>query len=153
MTQQLNEEFLKGFEKIPTNWVKWGKPGDKIKGTLIDTFEVEDNYTGKKQTVYILKADGGSFHNIAEKVISATPTEIEKGSVWNVGGRYSIDRVMRNLKLGTRVAIMYVSDVTTPKGTAKSFNVLSGGFDAEWQASNMADALGGKVEEDLPSFN
>lgn len=47
--------------EVKSPWMKWGKPGDNIMGTLISRERRENEYGGKKemQTIYEIKVMSG----------------------------------------------------------------------------------------------
>lgn len=138
---------LADLQEVPSNWVKWGKVGDFIRGTLVSK-RVSDGYNpGKKQTVYELKTTIGRFYQTES---DETPTEVKEGEFWQVGSKdwtndeleTSIGKQMRNVKLGQIVAFQFTG--TTPSATkgfqdAKVIKVLVGGHDSEWMGQTSAD--------------
>jgi|TARA_R100000789_G_scaffold5743_2_gene9823 hypothetical protein len=101
--------------EIPSNWVKFYVPmEDKIFGTLIAKRIVKSNYEGKEDEdshVYEMKADVGSFHNVdAKKVVIPEPVTINAGEIWNIGGKDSIDKQMRNVKVGQKIGFKFIDE-------------------------------------------
>jgi len=132
-------------DALSSPWMKWGKVGDKIFGTLIsisDRKQINDN-TGAEETskVYELKTDGGEFHNVDEdKKVIEPAVVIGEGQIFNVGGHYTIDPVMKNIKMGQKVKIEFTeTKPSQKKGNApmKIRKVFSKGeMDEEWLSSN-----------------
>lgn len=122
------ESFDEGAVKPPSQWFKFGKIGDVIKGNLLSVREQDDTYhPGQKQKIYEIEAVGGYFHNIVEKKTSDTPTELKAGDIWQVSGKAIIDKWMRNAEVGQLVIMRYVSDFPMPGGnTAKTVDVKLG---------------------------
>jgi hypothetical protein len=140
-TSKFSEDsFDEGFERPPSSWVKWGKVGDVIKGTLIGVTEQDNSQKpGEKQKVYEIEVDAGFFHNIVDKVVQPEPTELDKGDVVNVGGKSIIDKAMRKADIGQKVIMRYTGDFKLPNGnTAKTVSVKLGGMDPNWTAKPSA---------------
>lgn len=113
------------WNEVKTPWVKWGKIGDNIEGTLVDVREIASQLPGKvgeKTKVYEIKADRGSYHETdANKVAEMTPVTIVAGEVYAVGGRMGIDAQMRRIVIGQKVRFTF-TDEKPPK--QKGFNAL-----------------------------
>lgn len=134
---------------VKSPWVKWGKVGDNIHGTLISINQKEqvNQYTGKQETVliYEIKADGGEYHDIDEKKNPIEPEiKIEQGQVYNVGDHFTIHGVMKNIKLGQKIKIEFFEEKPSKtKGNApmKVRRVLSKGeMDTEWLKEKEEEA-------------
>ncbi len=145
----INNDPFAGMQEVPSNWVKWGKVGDWIKGTFTSKREVESTMPGKegeKQTIYEIFTDSGSFHNIDEnKKVADEPTIISKGSYWNIGGKIGIEAQMRNVKPGTIIAMRFTEEIpskTRGFNPTKKVQVLVGGIDPDYhgQDSTMQEA-------------
>lgn len=139
MTDQKDE--LEGMEEVKSNWFAKGKPGDFIKGTLVDIRVMDDSFNpGEKVTNYELLAHGGSFHRLDDKKLPVEEiTEVADGEYWMVGGNKSINGQMRNIKIGQIVGIRFVEE--TPSKTkgfasAKVIKVYQGKMDEEWVKEN-----------------
>ena len=122
------DKFDEGTERPPSQWFKFGKIGDVIKGVLISVSEQEDTYhPGEMQKVYEIEAIGGFFHNIVEKKAQDEPTELKPGELWMVGGKSIIDRNMRRCEIGQICVMRYIADFPMPGGnTAKTVEVKLG---------------------------
>lgn len=99
-------------EEVQSNWVRWGKEGNTIKGTLIAVRSMKSTLPGKQGenvAIYEIKASEGEFNNMDKK--TKEPIEpaitIEAGDIYNVGGKPIIDRQMRNIKLGTKIRMTF----------------------------------------------
>lgn len=112
------------YKDVPNNWMKFSKIGDFIHGTLISrelkTITNKDGST-KKQWVFELKCDEGSYHNTTtdettgmSKVVDDATT-IEKGEYYFVGSKESIDRQMRHVQNGQK--IVFILDSIPPSKT------------------------------------
>lgn len=103
---------------IKSAWVTWGKPGDNIKGTLAARYARENSIGGKTemQTIYEIKAMGGSFHALVQDENGnytpvADATQLIAGDMWNVGGKAAIDTQMRNVKIGQIIGMKFMESV------------------------------------------
>ena len=141
-----NDPFEEGMSEVKTSWVKWGKIGDFIKGTLVDIREINSMLPGKegqRVKVYEILAQMGSFHQIdEEKKPIDPPVVINVGEYWTIGGKPGIDSQMRNIKLGRIVGLRFTE--AKPSKT-KGFNALKvikiyvGGMDPNYVGQNSAD--------------
>lgn len=122
MAKKTTDEF-DDSNQIPSNWVSWGVPvEDKIFGTLIRKFKTTSNYDGKEKTVenYELKADFGSFHKLDEKKNPVDEASIvEEKEFYNIGGKESIEKQMRNVKIGQKIGFKFIEE--TPSKTRGHF--------------------------------
>lgn len=125
---------------VKSVWVKWGKVGDHISGTLIDVREINSTLPGKEGTrvkVYELKAAEGEFHNINEQKQPIEPAvTVEAGEIYLIGGKIGIDAQMRRIKIGQIVALKFTDEKPSKQ---KGFNPLKivkvyseGVMDTEW---------------------
>lgn len=143
----MTKDIFSAENEVRSNWVKWNKEGeDKIFGTLVDRRTVKSQmlgHEGEDVLIYDLKADYGSFHAVDDKkVLIEEPIVVNEGEIWSIGGKNSIDRQMRNVKLGQKVGLKFTE--TKPSKTkgfapAKIIRVFTpkaddGSFlmDAEW---------------------
>lgn len=136
-------------DALSSPWIKWGKIGDCIFGTLISvTPRTQKNqYTGKEEStlVYEIKADGGEYHDIDEKKNPIEPAiVINPGDVFNVGDHFTIHPIMKNVKLGQKIKIAFTEEKPSKtKGNApmKVRKVYSKGvMDEEWLKEKEAAA-------------
>ena len=134
--------------QVKSSWVKWGKIGDNIFGTLIDVREINSQFPGKENErvkIYEIKADGGEFHELDDKRNAvAEPTKIVEGEIWNIGGKAGIDVQMRRIKVGQKLGIKFTDEKPSKN---KGFNPLKiikvytdGSIDEEWLATYDAMA-------------
>ena len=106
--------------QVKSNWIKWGKIGDKAWGTLISVRDRKSDFEGKGMVKnYELKIDGGSFHYF-EKVNGRIETEeqatiLEAGSFWNFSGNEGLEAGMKNIKLGQKVALKFMEEIPSKK--------------------------------------
>jgi len=102
-------------EEVQSNWLRWGKVGDTIKGTLIAVRSMKSTLPGKvgqDVAIYEIKASEGEFHNMDTKTKAAIEPaiKIEEGDIFNIGGKPMIDKQMRNIKLGTKIRIRFTEE-------------------------------------------
>jgi len=111
--------------EIKASWVKWGKVGNKIFGTLISVREMESQLPGKKGEIvkiYEILADGGEFNDIDEdKKPVKEVTTIDPGTTWLVGGGVGLDNALRNVKIGQILGIKFTEEKPAKQ---KGFNPL-----------------------------
>lgn len=103
-------------EEVQSNWVRWGKMGNTIKGTLIAVRSMNSTLPGKqgeKVAIYEIKATEGEYNEMDKKTkVAIEPSiTIEAGDIYNIGGKPMIDRQMRNIKLGTKIRMTYTHDI------------------------------------------
>jgi len=134
---------------LKSPWIKWGKVGDNIFGTLISVKERTgvNQYTGKEETtlVYEIKADGGEYHDIDEKKNPIEPAiQIVADEIFNVGDHFTIHPVMRNVKLGQKIKILFTEEKPPQKkgnSPMKVRKVYSKGvMDEEWLKAQEEEA-------------
>lgn len=149
MTEAKKDDFFgteDGFEKAPSNWIKWGGIGDKVRGTLIGIFDKKEE-DGSIQKIYEIDVDKASFHDIIDKVPQAEATLLNGADtdgplVYQLGGKNMIDKQMRNCKIGQMFIAEYVSDFKMPKGNAKTIEIKLGGMNPDYAVGDeMMDAI------------
>lgn len=115
--------------EVQSNWVKFYVPmEDKVFGTLIAKRTMKSSIPGKQDedvSVYELKADMGSFHEVDDKKnILPDAITINAGEIWSVGGKNSIDVQMRNVKVGQKVGFKFLDEKPSKtKGFAPAKNI------------------------------
>ncbi len=96
---------------VKSPWMKFNKIGDKIYGTLTSVSEREQtSQDGKveKVKVYEILTDGGEFHDVDdEKNVIKEAIEIKEGETWNLGGHYTFDPSMKNVRIGQRIKVEF----------------------------------------------
>ncbi len=146
MTEQ-NDPFA-GMEetKVEYNNIKFGKVGDWFKGTLTDnTRTMVNNLSPKKelQTVFEFKVTGGSFHDINDKVVAETPTELVAGDFWSfITSKPAILNQMKDAKLGQVVGFRFSEEkeAKTPGfNKSKIIKVYKGDMDPSYQGETAQD--------------
>lgn len=144
---QPSDELFNESHAVKSNWVKFGKINDFIKGTLIDVREMMSNMPGKegqKVKVYEFLAHAGSFHDLDEKRNPVeTPTIVNEGEYWTIGGKVGIDAQMRNVKLGTIVGMRFAEEKPSKtKGfnATKIIKVYVGGQDPNYMGQTAQDS-------------
>lgn len=136
-------ESFDGYEEVKAKYFKLGKPGDYIRGTYIELRKGISQLPGKEGEPtlnYVTKVLDGFFHDGEDKII------LEKGSVWTVSGRITIDEKMKDVKIGQQFIVQYVEDKPSKKKgfqPQKVTKVLKGAMDPDFGMD--------EVKED-PSF-
>lgn len=142
-----DQDPFSGMNQVKTSSIKWGKPGDWIRGTLTDnTREVPNKLSGKPgdmQTVFEFKASGGSFHNINEdKTVAAEPTILEAGSFWSVFAKAVLKSKMKNCKIGQTFGMRFVREEpnkTPGLNPTKIIDVFLGEMDPTYSGETAGD--------------
>lgn len=118
-----------GGQEVPSNWFKFEKVGDKIKGTLINKRFQAGTPPYGDQWVYELKLEDGSIWNVA---VSAK----KSGTIQR----------LNSCKIGEIIGIVFKSEgESAVKGghPAKNLQVVTFGMDKTYE---VADAFGGGTE-------
>lgn len=143
---ETKDDFFNDKNQVKSNWVKWGKVGDCIKGTLVAIREHNSMFPGKEGTkvkVYELLGHNGSFHATDDdKKAIEPPIMINEGEYWMVGGKPGIDNQMRNVKIGQIIGMKFTdSKPAKTKGlnALKIIKVFVGGMDPNYMGQTSAD--------------
>ncbi|OGY59648.1 MAG: hypothetical protein A3I31_00550 [Candidatus Colwellbacteria bacterium RIFCSPLOWO2_02_FULL_44_20b] len=137
MTNELND-----LEEVKSQWLKFGKVGDWLRGTLIDVRDMDNQMKpGEKIKIYEFLAHDGSFHFFkkvnGQIVIDEEPTILEKGSIWAVSGKPGIDSQMRSIKRGQIFGMLFSAEKPNVKNpsynSTKIIKVLVGGVDPKFR--------------------
>lgn len=135
-------------------WMRWGKVGDSLQGTLIRVFKKMQISlkTGQEEevTVYELKCDSGTYHQLDDNKKAITPpVQIGEGELYKVADHFTIHDVMKNVKIGKKLKIAFTeTKASQKKGNApmKIRKVYSKGtMDEDWLKEQEAEL--GKEEE------
>ena len=114
------EKIVDSFEgmeeqKIEYNNIKLGKVGDWFKGVLIDNSRKLPNILSQKkemQTIFVFKANGGSFHNVVERQVQSEATEVKVGEEWSfITGKPALLKQLERAKLGQVVGLRFAEKV------------------------------------------
>jgi len=118
------------ISKIP--FMKFANPGDYIRGTLLEVSESEDKFAkqpGAKQRLYLIKAAVGKYQDETGTI------EIKNGDYYFIGGKPSIDKGMKLVKVGQIVGVVFIgTKASKEKGyaPAKVFEVRKLGMDPDF---------------------
>lgn len=126
--------------QVKSAWVRWGKVGDWVKGTLVRVTEVKSTLPGKegqKVKVYELKTDDGLFHETDENKKPVDPAvKCEAGAFWMIGGRTGLDAQMRRVKLGQKLGLKFTDEIPPKKKGFSPLKIIKvfteGIMDEEW---------------------
>lgn len=146
----MSKDFFSQENEVKNSYVKWGKVGDYVKGTLISTREVVNQLKGdrSKQKIYEIKAHDGEFHDINDdKSVSIEITKINEGDMWCVGGKAGLDAQLRNVKLGQIIGLKFVDTVKAKQKGYSDTKIIrcytAGEIDPEFM-----EGVGGEVKDD-----
>ena len=147
-TQNPFEDAMKDLQEVKSSWVKWGKVGDYVRGTLVSIREMNSNLPGKegeRVKVYELLTECGQFHDIDNDKKPVEPAiTIGKGEYWQIGGKVGIDNQMRNVKIGQIIGMVFAE--VKPSKT-KGFNSLKiikvrvGGMDPNFGTESLGTEM------------
>ncbi len=101
--------------ELKSNFVKWGKPGDYIVGTLVRVFQMPDNYAkvpGTKKNIYELKAREGSFNDIQNKKLTGEVITIVPGDLYCVDGKAGLEPQLKTIKIGQVIGVKFMEERT-----------------------------------------
>lgn len=127
------DKWLEGANEVQSNWFKFEKVGDKIKGTLLK----KENKPGNE--------------GFADQLVCEI--RIEDGSLWNVGVSVmksgTVAR-LNNCKIGEIIGILFESEGEPPKKgfhPSKNLKIFSFGMDP-----NYNELDGGEEVNEVPSM-
>lgn len=137
---------MEGMNEVKSSFVKWGKVGDFVRGTLLNVREIDNKMPGKEGTktkLYEFRVAEGKFHNMDENKQPVEPEVVlVKDDIWVVGGKEGLDNQMRNIKLG-QVFGMRFSEVKPAKtkgfNPAKVIKVYAGEMDPLYMGEKPGD--------------
>jgi hypothetical protein len=141
MEQNNLKKYEQEYQDAPSNWIKFGRVGDWVAGTLVSVIEKKNDIMGVMQKIYELKVENGAYHDIKDKVVANDPTELnsESGN-YLLGGKKIIDFQMRNIKIGQKVLVVYQSDYKLKGGmTAKTIKIKIGKMNEEFLKQKTRD--------------
>lgn len=132
------------WEKVESNFMKWGKEGDHVFGTFIGVRQIPNQLKdGELQNIYEIKSDGGEYHNIVDQKVDDDATTVEEGEIFIVSGKAGLDSKMRNIKLGTKVKFEFTETKPSKKKgfhPAKIIEVYTNGdVDEDWLKEKKAE--------------
>ena len=142
--QQQDDEFS-DMQEVKSNYIKWGKVGDFVKGTLTTKRRVPDKLKeqdkpGAMQWMYEIQIAAGRFHHIKEdKSVEETSIELTAGNFIVVGGKPGIDDGMRNVKLGQIVGFRFTEVKPSKRkgfSPTKVIKVYAGAMDPNYMGQS-----------------
>ena len=115
MSEEYNEDDV-----MQSPWMRWGKVGDNLHGTLIRVFSKTQVSlkTGQEEQVrvYEIKCDGGTYHQLDDKKMPIEPAiVISPGELYKVADHFTIHDVMKNVKLGQKLKIAFTEEKASQK--------------------------------------
>lgn len=148
---QPDPNLFKPENESKQSFVKWGKVGDWIQGTLHERRSVKSTLPGqegKMQTVYDFFAKAGLYHEeIKTKnpdgttAITYKQIRLEAGDIVSLGGNQALDTAMRPVKIGQVFGVRFTeTKPSKSKGFAdqKVRKVYPGEMDPNY-SGGMAD--------------
>lgn len=145
----MTDDALGDLKVVKGQFVKFGKVGDWIRGTLVAVREMDSQLKpGEKVKLYDFKAHGGRFWGFKKNPetgaidFDAAQTELAKGSFWTMSGKPGIDNGMRAIKVGQIFGARFASSKAPTKAgnsATKVIEILAGGNDPEYQGETAAD--------------
>lgn len=140
------DDLFSEDNKAKSNWMRWNKVGDFIKGTLMAKTQkpARDDYSAQEVLELKVKVP----YKMNEEMI-----EVGEGEYINVG--FSVDKVyvinrIKRAKVGQIVGFRFESEQPSQKkgyAPAKSIEVYLGDMDSDYQTDVIKDAFGGEVVE------
>jgi len=124
-----------GGSEVQSNWMKFEKVGDKIKGTKLSEKLQPGNEGFSDQMVYELKK--------------------EDGSVWNVGiavTKSGTNARMHNVKIGEICGILFESEGEAPKKgfhPVKNLKIFTFGMDPNYNELDGGAEVAGEVVPEM----
>ena len=141
--------------------MKFGKPGDGFKGTLLAIKTVEVNvekngvFTKVAKNIYEFRAHAGAFHDIAKDAVgNDVPVEPEiivpEGEIvklWTRGKMFDDD--MKHVKCGMIVAFKFTAYAVAKPGKrpAKIVKIYKGGVDPNYMGEDAAALVEAEFNE------
>lgn len=148
--EEVEKEFdpMDGLEEAKSAWIKWGKPGDWIRGTVTNLTEGTSSFDGKEERSLNIEfmATGGSFYffqKINGKVeMDKKPTMLEPGSIWIIGTKKGLMNQARRLSVGQIFGMRFAEEKPNKNpawNPAKIVKLMLGEMDPNYQGESGAD--------------
>lgn len=119
----MDKELFSDANESKSAFVKFGKVGDYVQGTLVGMRAVNSSLPGKENElvkIYEFLASGGEFHEMDDNKNPIDPSvKIEPNTYWLVGGKPGIDNQMRKAKIGQIIGMKFAD---TKAAKTKGFN-------------------------------
>lgn len=131
--------------EVKSSIIKWGKVGDWFKGTLVDDTRLVPNRLSPNkgdQRVYELKAQGGSFHNIIDKVVQENSIEVKAGEFWSIFAGKVMQSMLRNIKIGQIIGFRFTKEKENSQpgyNATKIIKVYPGAMDPDYHGETASD--------------
>lgn len=140
MSNYDEKSFDEGFEKPESNRVDFGKPGDVIKGTLVDRRAFNGSFG--PTTIYEVIADGGRYHSLDEnKQPKAQPTEVVPGERYSFFEKAIFHDDIKKAEVGRKILVRFVEERKSKKN-GKNYKYIVcklGELDPEYDISGSPD--------------
>lgn len=125
--------------------VKFGKPGDWFRGTLVDNArEIENKLSAKHEMQLIaeFKMHGGSYHDIVNKIPVQEATEIKAGDFMSFFCKGIVKDQLKKAKIGQIVGLKFEEEKASSQpgyNATKIIKVYLGDMDPEYQGETGSD--------------
>lgn len=141
----MSDDFDKGFTAPTSGIVRFGKKGDVVRGTFLESKVIPDGDYGPYNRHSII-ADAGFFHNREEGKVADTKTDVIKGDRYSFNGHMTMDDKVAQAKPGQLIVVRYLGLVDSKKKPGKQYNsyeVKLGGMDPAFD-------VGASPDDDIP---
>jgi len=147
---QPSSDLFNDKNQVRAAFVKFTQVGDWFEGTLHEVREIDSSLPGKegeKQKVYDFIVRSGTFH-VADPITKRAYADgtgvitLQKGELWSMGGKQSIDNSMRNIKIGQIFGAKFTEEKPSKtKGFAaqKVISIFAGKMDEEYLNGGKLD--------------
>jgi len=136
------DKFDAGFEEVKSNIIKFNKPGDVIRGTLVEVTDFVGDYGPNKN--YHIIADAGFFHGGTKDAVDETPTELVKGQRYSFLGHMTVNDALQQAETGQVIVVRFVElkESKKRKGAKyKSMVAKLGAMDPDFAAKPSKDDI------------
>ena len=141
----MSADPFEGMSESKRPQIKFGKVGDWFKGTVAaNSRRIENKLSAKHemQTIFEFKAQGGSFHDIVDRVPQAEATEIVPGEFYSLFAKGAVEAQLKNAKLGQIVGLRFAEErPSTQPGMnpTKIIKVYLGDMDPDYQGETSSE--------------
>lgn len=137
-----------GMKESRGSQIKFGKPGDWFRGTVVRNDRRIANKLsakGEMQTIYEFKALGGKFHDIVDKVVQPEVTEVVVGEFYSFFAKGFVEAELKKAKIGQIIGLSFTEErAATQPGFNKTkiIKVLMGDMDPDYKGETAGDGFG-----------
>lgn len=136
-------------------WVQWKTLGDKIQGTFLRQFEVEDRIKGEVRGAYQFRGAAGAKASVGNTLMDLS------GKLFNVGARPIIDREMADVEPGQIIGLEFIAETPNKKAgfspvkiikVYKNKDLRDPNFKAPVQVAGSVTSPNATLNPPVPSF-